>query len=140
MTVERRLIAVLLFALAVSGAGCESDPPPSPAPSSIFAGTWVGTFADGAVGQVQMTFSLAADPVAAGGTWSAVITGQAVGGSVLAISVVENGTVRYLFSGACAGGGFLNVQPIFAGTRMTGTYGAVGCSGLTSGTVDLVRQ
>jgi hypothetical protein len=141
MRSERRLIPVLLFTLAVSVAGCGSDPPASPTPSSsIFEGAWVGTFADAAIGPVPVTFRLTAGPVTASGTWTAVIADQTVGGSLVAISARESGSVRHLLSGACAGGGFWTLDATISANRMTGQVGAFLCSGLTSGTVDLVRQ
>src|SRR5262245_53064353 len=137
MTIQRALVRVFLFVLAVSVAGCGDSPS---SPTNLFDGNWNGVLADNALGQLALTLRLTQDPAGASGTWSAVIAGQTVGGTLLAVSTTEAGSVKHLLSATCSAGGFWSMTATFAGRRMTGSYGAVSCSGLTSGTLDVVKQ
>jgi hypothetical protein len=137
MTKQRAFVRVFLIVLAVSAIACDDGPSE---PSNPFEGIWNGVMADNALGQVALTLRLTQDPVAAAGTWSATIAGQTVSGGLLAVSISQGGAVTHQLSATCAGGGFWGLTATFAGHRMTGSYGAFSCSGLTAGTIDVVKQ
>src|SRR5262245_6778997 len=137
MQCERRLIGVLLVALIFGGVACDSDTPT--APTNPFVGTWSGILTDASIGTASLTLMFQADPVASPGTWSALIAGQPVTGSLLAVRASEGGSVRYLLTGSCPGGGFFSVNVLFEAIHMRGPYGAFACAGLTSGTIDVLK-
>jgi hypothetical protein len=138
MTIQPVIIRALLFVLVVSAAGCSSESPSQP--TSQFAGEWSGAMVDNALGQVPISLEFAASPAGASGEWRATIAGQTVNGTLLAVSTIEAGSVRHLISASCSGGGFWSIAVTFSGSRMTGSYGASSCSGLTAGTLEVVKK
>jgi hypothetical protein len=139
MTIQWVIIRALLFVLVVGGAACSSDSPSQP--TSPFEGEWSGAMADNALGQVPISLELADSPAGASGEWSATVAGQVVNGTLLAVSTIEAGSARHLISAGCSGGaGFWSLTATFSGSRMTGSYGAFSCSGLTSGTLEVVKK
>jgi hypothetical protein len=137
MRLWKRSMGVLLI-LALAGASCRSDAPT--APTSVFAGTWSGVMMDATALQGSLTFRINRAAIGNTGTWSSTLAGLTVTGTLTALSVTQSGGVRHSVLAGCPGGGYLVFTVTFAGSRMTGSYDALSCTGFSGGTIDLTKQ
>ena len=114
-------------------------------PSNVdpFVGEWRGSIADDALGAGTLTLSLVTNPIGlVTGTWSSTVAGVTLSGS--AVAILTPGptalTAPTLGLTCLPGLGTLGSTVVVSGARITGTYNALTCGGLTKGTIDLTRQ
>jgi hypothetical protein len=107
----------------------------SPSSTDPYQGTWTGSIVDRAAGPGTLRVELRAG-ASVEGSWTAVVGGAALTGTLASGS--SQGAQRS-FAVGCAPGSMLWATTV-DGNRMSGTYITAGCSGLSGGSLDLVRQ
>jgi hypothetical protein len=136
---QRLLIAVVLGGfVALHAMACGSSPS-SPSSSSI-AGTWTGSITDSLLGpgSVRITFNQSGGPLT--GTWSATFVNGAVtnggsfsgsiNGSNISAILTPNDPLECPY----------NLSATRNGNTITGTYAALNCTVVVSGSVTVTKE
>jgi hypothetical protein len=135
------VLSVAWFTVAIINSGCGSARSPTTI-SDPYAGNWSGPILDEVTGAGTVKFGLVARPGGGVvGTWAAIFPDPSnnEGGSVAATVAL----VPVQFTLGCsptAGRGAAIVAMTINGNRMSGTYSAVGCTGLRRGSVEVTKQ
>ena len=143
MTRLRRSVGAGLLAGMVAVA-CGDGPA---APGGPFNGTWSGAIADGAAGAGTARLVLTQSGAGVSGTFTTSFADGAFdrAGSVsgtassTAASLALTPGTPVVCSGFSLTGTMAGTVTV-SGTRMTGTYAVLACSGAVNGTLDLARQ
>jgi hypothetical protein len=140
---RHQLSAAMLCLVCVVLSGCGQNATAPSANADPFVGEWRGTITDDALGGGTLTLSLAKDPLGiVTGSWSAAVASVTVSGRAVAIlapgqTALTGPTLGFT---CLPGVGTLGSSVAVSGNRITGTYSALTCGGLTVGTIDLTKQ
>ncbi|PWT82355.1 MAG: hypothetical protein C5B57_08805 [Blastocatellia bacterium] len=140
VSVSTAWLTVVLFA-AIINTSCGSSRSPT-ASSDPYAGNWSGSILDEVTGAGTVKFGLVAQPGSGVvGTWAATFPDPSIneGGTVAATVAL----VPVQFTLGCtqtAVRGAAIVAMTINGNRMNGTYGAVGCTALRRGSLEVTKQ
>jgi hypothetical protein len=136
--VTRKLVVSSLACVVFACVACGRSPV-APTTDPV-VGTWSGTIQD-AAGSGTVTFVINQGVIADYGTWTAsfpALTGV-LGGTLSTSPAGTTAPGSLLILGTCPAG-FASFDVTVTGSRVTGTYFAIGCVGLDKGTVDLTRR
>ncbi len=142
---DKRFIQGMLALVLAASTAC-TDTPTSP--SSLFDGAWTGTIVDADAGTGVVTLSLTQSGAGVAGTWTASFADVTRSRQGTASGTLANGSLALFLSPssslACASGvsltGTLGATMGVSGGEMKGPYTAFTCTGVDSGTLDLLRS
>jgi hypothetical protein len=140
LTIRNVARLVELSAVALWIGSCGSAKPTTPSPSHPLVGSWSGAIEDRNAGRgtLESTFGEVGPGFTIEGTWSATFGRRSDNnGGTLAVAVRVQ-PLQILFRCTPEGSGAMNAE--LAGDRLTGAYFAVGCKGLTNGTIEIQQR
>jgi len=139
MNQRTRLSAVVLAMALV--AACNDSPT---APAGPFVGTWAGAIVDSAAGSGTARLVLTQSGAGVSGTFTTTFANSALdrAGTVSGTATANAASVFLTPSAplSCGLSGTLGTTLSLSGTKLTGSYSVLACSGAVTGTFDLTRQ
>jgi len=134
MTVRQAFAAAGLIA-ALTAASCDSPT----TPASPLVGIWTGTMNDARSGAGTLRLRLESGQAGiVSGTWSVTFPERGNNNSGEISSSAPASNLAFTFG--CTPSGSGGMVGTLAGNRITGTYFALSCTGVTSGSMDLTKQ
>jgi len=137
----RKRVAVALLAVVLAAA-CDDNPV---APGGPFLGTWAGPVMDSAAGAGLAQLVLTQSGAGVSGTFTMTFSSSVFDRSGTVSGTAMTTTAASMFltpstSLPCGLSGTMGANVSISGTKLTGNYSAVACSGAVTGTLDLTRQ
>ena len=134
-----RIVAVLLtIALATS---CDDGPT---SPGGAFVGTWAGAIVDSAAGTGTAKLVLTQSGSGISGSFTATFPNSSFDRTgTVSGTATANAASIFLTPAAplsCGLSGTIGTTLSLSGTKATGNYALLACSGAVTGTLDLMRQ
>lgn len=117
-----------------------TEPGPPPPASKPFDGPWIGAVSDNSNGNGILKFAITQSSIGVHGTFEGLFTNSALNSSGSMSAFFTGSPTHIAMAMTCDGGGAGGFDVTLENLRITGTYVAGTCGGLTIGTLTLVPQ